>query len=151
MPGSIYAPTFRGTNKLIQDGEAKLVTSVEDILEELNLTMVAHQMEMKELVPADETEALLLRHLSAEPIHIDEVRRESRPAHRDRQQHPGDAGAQGDGAPGGPDELRARTGVGRLRLTWSADRNLEESQTARQFISAGGMPACGIMKRRRSQ
>jgi DNA processing protein len=32
---------------------------------------------MKELVPADETEALLLRHLSAQPIHIDEVRRES--------------------------------------------------------------------------
>jgi DNA processing protein len=77
VPGGIYAPTFRGPNALIQDGEAKLVTKVEDILEELNLTMVATQIEMKELVPADETEALLLRHLSAQPIHIDEVRRES--------------------------------------------------------------------------
>ena len=77
VPGSIYAPTFRGPNKLIQDGEAKLVSSVEDILGELNLTMVATQMEMKQLVPADETEALLLRHLSSQPIHIDEVRRES--------------------------------------------------------------------------
>ena len=77
VPGSIYAPTFRGPNKLIQEGEAKLVTKVEEILEELNLTMVSTQLEMKELVPADDTEALLLRHLSAQPIHIDEVRRES--------------------------------------------------------------------------
>ena len=77
VPGSIYAPTFRGPNKLIQDGEAKLVSKVEDILEELNLTMVTTQIEMKELVPADDTEALLLRHLSSQPIHIDEERRES--------------------------------------------------------------------------
>ena len=41
VPGSIYSPTFRGTNKLIQDGEAKLVSNVEDILVELNLTMVS--------------------------------------------------------------------------------------------------------------
>jgi len=77
VPGSIYAPTFRGTNWLIQAGNAKLVTRIEDILEELNLTMATHQMEAKELLPADETEARLLRFLSSEPIHIDEVRRES--------------------------------------------------------------------------
>lgn len=76
VPGSIYAPTYRGPNYLIQQGQAKLVTKVEDILEELNLTMAAQQVEAKELIPADETEALLLRHLSSEPIHIDEVRRE---------------------------------------------------------------------------
>ena len=39
VPGSIYSPTHRGANKLIRDGEAKLVTTTEDILEELNLTM----------------------------------------------------------------------------------------------------------------
>lgn len=77
VPGSIYAPTYRGNNKLIQDGEAKLVSRVEDVLEELNLTMVPQQMEMKELIPADETEARLLRRLSSQPRHIDEVRRES--------------------------------------------------------------------------
>lgn len=77
VPGSIYSPTYQGTNWLIQAGQAKLVTRVEDILEELNLTMAAHQMEAKELLPADETEAALLRLLSLEPIHIDEVRRES--------------------------------------------------------------------------
>jgi len=76
VPGSIYAPTYQGTNWLIQQGQAKLVTKVEDILEELNLSMAAQQVEAKELIPADATEALLLRHLSSEPIHIDEVRRE---------------------------------------------------------------------------
>jgi DNA processing protein len=77
VPGSIYSPTFRGTNWLIQRGQAKLVTRVEDILEELNLSMAAHQLEAKEVLPADETEARLLRLLTAEPIHIDDVRRES--------------------------------------------------------------------------
>jgi DNA processing protein len=78
VPGSIYSPTYRGTNWMIQHGQAKLVTRVEDVLEELNLTMAGHQMEAKELLPADETEASLLRLLSAEPIHIDDVRRESK-------------------------------------------------------------------------
>ena len=77
VPGSIYSPTYRGVNWLIQAGQAKLVTRVEDILEELNLTMASHQMEAKELLPADDTEASLLRVLSGEPIHIDDVRRES--------------------------------------------------------------------------
>jgi DNA processing protein len=77
VPGSIYSPTFRGTNWLIQHGQAKLVTRVEDVLEELNLTMAEHQLEAKELLPADETEARVLRLLSAEPIHIDDVRRNS--------------------------------------------------------------------------
>ena len=77
VPGSIYSPTFEGPNWLVQAGQAKLVTKVEDILEELNLSMAAEQLEAKELLPADETEAKLLRILSAEPIHIDDVRRES--------------------------------------------------------------------------
>jgi DNA processing protein len=77
VPGSIYAPTFRGTNKLIQEGEAKLVTSTTDILEELNLTMVTHQMELREVAPTDATEAALLRVLSAQPVHIDDIQRAS--------------------------------------------------------------------------
>ncbi len=77
VPGSIYSPGSRGTNKLIQDGEAKLVSCVDDVLEELNLTMAEHQLEMAELIPADDTEISLLQVLSGEPIHIDEVRRQS--------------------------------------------------------------------------
>ncbi|MFH1383180.1 MAG: DNA-processing protein DprA [Chloroflexota bacterium] len=76
IPGSILSPASQGTNKLIQEG-AKLVRDYRDILEELNLTAVAHQIEMKELIPASETESLLLKQLSAEPTHIDEVCRSS--------------------------------------------------------------------------
>ena len=77
IPGSIFSPQSRGTNACIQKGEAKLVQTVEDVLEELNLTMVPHQIEMQELMPATDTESDLLRHISKEPIHIDEVCRQS--------------------------------------------------------------------------
>lgn len=77
IPGSIFSPAARGPNKLIQDGEAKLVSRVEDVLEELNLTMMVQQKEAKALLPLNETEAILLRQLSSEPIHIDEVQRGS--------------------------------------------------------------------------
>jgi len=48
-----------------------------DILEELNLTAVARQIEMKEVIPSSDTESLLLKQLRAEPTHIDEVCRSS--------------------------------------------------------------------------
>ena len=76
IPGSVLSPASRGTNHLIQEG-AKLVRDYTDILEELNLTAVTHQIEMKEIIPASETESLLLKQLGAEPIHIDEVCRNS--------------------------------------------------------------------------
>lgn len=76
-PGSIFSPQSRGTNSLIQRGEAKLVLRVEDVLEELNLTMAPQQMEMTELMPATDTEADLLRYIAKEPVHIDEVCRQS--------------------------------------------------------------------------
>ncbi len=72
IPGSILSPASRGANHLIQEG-AKLVRDFTDILEELNLTAVAEQLEMRELVPSSDTEALLLKKLGAEPIHIDEL------------------------------------------------------------------------------
>ncbi len=76
IPGSILSPASRGTNHLIQEG-AKLVQDYTDILEELNLMTIARQIEMKEILPASDTESLLLKQLSAEPIHIDEVCRSS--------------------------------------------------------------------------
>ena len=76
IPGSILSPASRGTNRLIQEG-AKLVSDYTDILEELNLTSIAHQIELKEVIPASDTETLLLKRLSAEPTHIDEVCRSS--------------------------------------------------------------------------
>ena len=76
VPGSIFSPASRGTNSLLQQG-AKLVRNYIDILEELNLAMVAQQLEMKELLPVNETEAILLKQLSSDPTHIDEICRRS--------------------------------------------------------------------------
>jgi DNA processing protein len=77
VPGSILSPSSRGTNQLIQKGEAKLVRQYTDILEELNLMAVERQMEMREVLPESESESVLLKQLSAEPSHIDEVCRRS--------------------------------------------------------------------------
>jgi DNA processing protein len=74
IPGSIFARGSRGTNDLIQQG-AKLVTNVGDILEELNLTMVSEQAQARATIPENETEAVLLECLSAEPVHVDELGR----------------------------------------------------------------------------
>jgi DNA processing protein len=75
VPGSILNQGSIGTNRLIQDG-AKLVIGAEDILEELNLTMVAEQTKARQVLPEDETEAALLHHLSAEPTHVDELQQQ---------------------------------------------------------------------------
>jgi DNA processing protein len=74
VPGNILGPNSAGPNYLIQQG-AKLVTTMGDILEELNLTMAAEQAAAREIIPDNETEAILLRHLSAEPLHVDELGR----------------------------------------------------------------------------
>ena len=77
VPGSIFAPTSRFTNRMIQEG-AKLVSSYTDILEELNVTVVAQQQEMPLFQDSDdEAESALLQHLDLEPLHIDDIRRNS--------------------------------------------------------------------------
>jgi DNA processing protein len=77
IPGNIYSPLSTGTNRLIQRGGAKLVSSYVDMLEELNLAQVARQLEIKELLPVNDTEQIILRQLGAEPRHIDDVCRNS--------------------------------------------------------------------------
>ena len=82
MPGSIFSPASRLTNRLIQEG-AKLVASHTDILEELNLSVVARQIELRlneDLPPSPDadSEADLLRCLNHEPMHIDDIRRAAR-------------------------------------------------------------------------
>jgi DNA processing protein len=76
IPGSILSPASQGTNRLIQEG-AKLVRNYTDILEELNLTIVVQQAEIKEFSPVDKVESAILKQLSSEPNHIDEICRRS--------------------------------------------------------------------------
>ncbi len=72
VPGNVGSRGSQGPNKLIQQG-AKLVTCLNDILEELNLTMIPEQKEAKAIIPDTPTEATILEHLSVEPTHIDEL------------------------------------------------------------------------------
>jgi DNA processing protein len=76
IPGSILSPASQGTNRLIQEG-AKLVRNYTDILQELNLTIVVQQAEIKEFSPTDEVESAILKQLTSEPNHIDEICRRS--------------------------------------------------------------------------
>lgn len=73
VPGRITSPGSHGSNALIQQGMAKLVTHVRDILEELNLQMVEHQIELASVLPDDPTESTVLQQLSHDPMHIDEA------------------------------------------------------------------------------
>jgi DNA processing protein len=74
VPGNIFARASRGTNQLVQQG-AKMVCNVADVLEELNLTMVSEQAQVRAVIPENETEALLIGHLSGEPVHVDTLGR----------------------------------------------------------------------------
>lgn len=73
LPGNVNSPKSAGTNRLIQEGAAKLVASVEDILEELNLTLVEEHQALRMVVPESEKESLILQCVTLEPIHVDEI------------------------------------------------------------------------------
>ncbi len=77
VPGSMFAPRSVGTNRLIRRGEAKLVCSVDDILEELHIDAAPHQMAMELVLAHDGTEEKLLGLLGSEPVHVDALTRAS--------------------------------------------------------------------------
>lgn len=72
VPGNITSPLSQGTNRLIQEG-AFPVLDPKDILEALNLNMIAEQKTARVNLPADPVEAQIYQLLSAEPVHIDEI------------------------------------------------------------------------------
>jgi len=72
VPGRIYDRGSRGANRLIQSG-AIPVTSVEDVLEALNLEAVAGEAPLQPNLPEDETERQVLQALGSDPVHIDEL------------------------------------------------------------------------------
>lgn len=75
VPGNVNSPASRGTNRLIQLGEAKLVADAEDVLEELNLSMVFEHTAAQKALPETSEEAALFEHLSGEPVHVDTLSR----------------------------------------------------------------------------
>ena len=77
VPGNIYNRSSMGANAALQRGEAKLVTCVEDILSELNLTMAVQHEEVREIVPDLPIEKTLLACIGHEPVQLDQVVRDS--------------------------------------------------------------------------
>ncbi|GIW07364.1 MAG: hypothetical protein KatS3mg060_2169 [Dehalococcoidia bacterium] len=71
VPGSILSPLSDGPNQFIKRGLAKLVTSVEDLVDEV--VAIQGRFDLQDVLPDDPVEAALLPHLSAEPIHIDDL------------------------------------------------------------------------------
>lgn len=72
VPGNLNQRGSRGTNKLIQQG-AKLVLSVTDILEELNLAQAVERQAVQAALPLDDLEQQVLEQLTAGPAHVDEL------------------------------------------------------------------------------
>jgi DNA processing protein len=72
VPGSIHGPQSIGTNRLIQQG-AHPVLNPQDILEVLNLSMVAEHRSARTTLPTDPDEARLYQVMGSEPVHIDEI------------------------------------------------------------------------------
>ncbi|QEK13625.1 DNA-protecting protein DprA [Crassaminicella thermophila] len=76
VPGNINSSLSMGTNKLIQDG-AKLVTDIDDVLEELN--MKVDEDNNKELIQLSDTESEVYKAILAnQPIHIELLFKELR-------------------------------------------------------------------------
>lgn len=72
VPGNITNPMSIGTNNIIKQG-AKLIQSVEDIFDELNLQEIKQFQTNQEIIPDSPEEATILKHLSNEPRHINEL------------------------------------------------------------------------------
>ena len=76
IPGSILAPQSKGTNKLIQRGAQPLL-SAQDLMQALDLTRMGEQKTARKILPSDAVEAQLLKSLSDQPLHVDEIRNQT--------------------------------------------------------------------------
>ncbi len=72
VPGNIYSPQSKGTNRLIRNGAHPLL-SPEDLLDALNLTMVTEQQNVRMVLPGNAIEAAIFDVLSQEPVHVDQI------------------------------------------------------------------------------
>jgi len=73
VPGPIYAPCSKGTNRLIRDGAVPL-TEFEDILTVLELTQIEEYRYAKKVIQRDEVEEMVANVIKNEPMHIDEIK-----------------------------------------------------------------------------
>jgi len=72
VPGNVFSPACRGTNRLIQKGAYAMV-SPQDVLDVLDLSQVEDYKDARQTLPKDTTEARILQVMGYEPIHVDEI------------------------------------------------------------------------------
>jgi len=72
VPGNITSPGSMGTNRLISNG-AHPMLSADQVLEILELGLVAEHRSARVALPSDALEAQLFETLGGEPLHIDEI------------------------------------------------------------------------------
>lgn len=72
IPQNITSPNSAGVNQLIKNG-AHPVTCAQDIIDALDLKDIKNFISNREIVPDSPTEAKLLEFLSREPIHVDNL------------------------------------------------------------------------------
>jgi DNA processing protein len=73
VPGNINAPQSAGCNRLIRDG-ARPLLSPREVLESLDLTYIAEHKTARAALPVNAIEATIMGLLSAQPLHVDEIR-----------------------------------------------------------------------------
>ncbi|HMS66137.1 MAG TPA: DNA-processing protein DprA, partial [Ignavibacteria bacterium] len=79
VPGYINSRQSEGTNELIKRGQAKLVTNIDDILDELEnklrpvLNKDIHEKTEKNVSDLNDSEKIIYSILDFEPVHIDEI------------------------------------------------------------------------------
>lgn len=72
VPGSIMAAQSAGTNRLIEQG-ARPLLKMSEILDVLKLDKLPEMRETRRVMPASEYEKKILKVLSQEPSHIDDI------------------------------------------------------------------------------
>lgn len=72
VPGSIYNVQSKGTNKLIQQG-AKPLLDIRDVLQDIQVELIQERKSFRKEYPIDLFEEKILRVLSDEPLHVDEI------------------------------------------------------------------------------
>ena len=72
IPGSVFSKNSIGANNLIKSG-AKMVTSVDDILEELNFTGLKSKKKENKKENMSPEEKVIFNIIEKEPVHIDKI------------------------------------------------------------------------------
>jgi len=72
VPGNIYAPQSKGTNRIISEGAHPLL-NFEHLIEALDLELMTMHKTARRILPEDATEAKVYKLLSSEPMHVDDI------------------------------------------------------------------------------